>query len=413
MDLRSILINVLRTKVLPIFTRLQLLLNPRYMVGRLTEMVRTFVQKVLDIRPRHKDDYYPVGRWLVSKRLAYAVVIICAIVSIVYIVSQRNALFPSLSNSYIKTYNYNSILLKFAKGRVRIRGKSGWIAYEGDVSDAACNGSGTLWNPEGVVIYEGNFASNMYEEKGTEYYDNGILHYEGDFHENLYSGEGKLYRETGSLEYEGDFFHNMKEGEGTLFGRGGDEIFKGQFSQDQILYSSLLGKSSVEIAAAYSGERKLYAAGNERVRMMPDINAMTEEIAKEESVDTAAIVSGVYVLDNSIRIGNYDYDTFDGLNQVFGEPSYVGDSYASLPELLIINKLNQDSDIQVLNGVAEVVETEVFQEYTEVASYDTDYVVYLHSYEKDGLVYNFVSLEGDPGFAFYYVMVKNQDEESL
>lgn len=413
MNLRNILLNVLRTKILPIFTRVQLMLNPRYLTGRINEFIRGFIQKVLDIRPRHKYDYYPVGKWLVSKRLAYAVVIIAAVISIIYIASQRYALFPSLSNSYIKTYDYNSILLKFAKGRVRIRGKSGWIAYEGEVSDAACNGSGTLWNPDGVVIYEGNFASNMYEDKGTEYYDTGILHYEGDFHENLYSGEGKLYRETGSLEYEGDFFHNLKEGNGILYARGGDEIYRGQFSQDKILYSSLLGKSSVEVAAAYSGTRKLYNAGEERVRVMSDINAMTEEIANENSVDTSAVVSAVYVMEDNIRVGSYDYDTFEELDQVFGEATYIGESYASLPELMVINKLNEASDIQVLNGGAEITETEIYEEYTQVESYDTDYVVFLHSYEKDGLVYNFVSLPDDPGFAFYYVMIKSQDEGAI
>ncbi|MBO6215106.1 MAG: hypothetical protein J6N76_06175 [Lachnospiraceae bacterium] len=378
----------------------------------MTEFVRVFIQKVLDVRPRHREDYYPMGRWLVSKRLAYAVVIVAAILCIVYIVSQRNALFPGSDEEHISTYKYNSVLLKYAKGKVRIKGKSGWLAYEGEVSDSACNGTGTLMNPDGVVIYEGTFAGNMYEDQGIQYYDSGILHYTGQFHENMYSGEGSLYRESGSLEYTGDFAHNMKEGTGTLYGIGGEEIYKGQFSQDQIVYSSLLGKSSVEVASAYSGIRKLYEFGNERVRVMNDINAMTEEVASDSSVDTAAVVNAVFVMDDTIRIGSQDYNSFDGLEQALGEPTYVGDSYATLPELMIINRLNESSDVEVLNGVAEIVENQVFTEYTQVESYDTDYLVYLHSYEKDGLVYNFVSLPEDDTFAFYYILFRDASEEA-
>ncbi len=410
MNLFDILINVFKSRILPLVTRIKLLLNPRFMIARFTEIVRNLVQNVLNIRPRNKDDYYPIGGWLVSKKLAYAVVIVIGILCTIYIISQKDALFPSNSASYIKTYNYNSILLKFAKGKVRIKGKSGWIAYEGDVEDAGCNGPGTLMNPEGIVIYEGNFKSSMYEDKGTQYYENGILRYVGDFHENQYNGEGKLYRETGSILYEGEFNRGLKDGEGRLFNTGGEEIFNGQFSQDRILYSSLLGKSSTEMAITYNGERKLYEAGTERVRVMSDINAMTEEITNSESIDSAAIVSAVYIMDNSIRIGKHDYTTFDGVQQALGEPTYVGDSYATLPELMIINRLNEESDIQIINGPADITETGVFDEYSTVDYYDTDYVVYLHSYEKDGLVYNFVSSPDDTTFAFYYILQSNESD---
>ena len=411
MNLFDVIVNIFKSRILPIFTRLKLLLNPRFMLSRFTEIIRNLVQKVLNVRPRDKDDYYPIGGWLVSKKLAYAVVIIIGLLCTIYIISQKDALFPGNNESYIKTYNYNSILLKYAKGKVRIKGKSGWLAYEGDVEDAYCNGQGTLMNPAGIVIYEGNFKSSMYEDQGIQYYENGILRYAGNFHENQYNGEGRLYRETGSIEYDGEFARGLKDGEGKLYNTGGEEIFNGQFSQDKILYSSLLGKSSTEMAIMYNGERKLYEAGTERVRVMGDINAMTEEITNSESVDSSATVSAVYVMENSIRIGSHDYTTFDGIKQALGEPTYVGDSYATLPELMIINRLNEASDMSVINGSADIVEDEVYTEYTEVSSYDTDYVVYLHSYEKDGLVYNFVSSPDDTTFAFYYILQRNQADD--
>ena len=268
MNLFDVIINIFKSRILPIFTRLKLLLNPRFVLSRFTEIIRNLVQKVLNVRPRDKDDYYPIGGWLVSKKLAYAVVVIIGLLCIIYIVSQKDALFPGNNESYIKTYNYNSILLKYAKGKVRIKGKSGWIAYEGDVEDAYCNGQGTLMNPQGIVIYEGNFKSSMYN---------------------------------------GGFARGLKDGEGKLYNTGGEEIYNGQFSQDKILYSSLLGKSSTEMAMIYNGERKLYEANTERVRVMGDINAMTEEITNSESVDSSATVSAIYVMEDSIRIGSHDY----------------------------------------------------------------------------------------------------------
>ncbi len=412
MNLFEILINTLRMRVIPLVTRLSLILNPRFILTRVTELIRTLIRTVLNIRPRDKDDYYPIGGWLVAKRLAYAVVIIVGILCTIYIISQKDALFPGSEESHIKTYDYNSILLKFAKGKVRIKGKSGWVAYEGEVSDAACNGAGTLRNPEGVVVYEGNFKSSMYEDQGTQYYENGILEYVGNFHENQYNGEGRLYRETGSLEYDGEFARNLKDGNGILYNTGGEEIYRGQFSFDKILYSYLLGKSSTEMATIYNGERKLYELGDERVRVMDDIGVMTEEIVNSSSVDSAAKVSAVFVVDSAIRIGSHDYTTFDGIQQALGEPTYVGDSYATLPELLIINKLNESSDLPVISGPGEIIENEVFDEYVEIENYDTDYLVYLHSYEKDGLVYNFVSAPNDTGFAFYYILERNGGDDS-
>ena len=79
---------------------------------------------------------------------------------------------------------------------------------------------------------------------------------------------------------------------------------------------------------------------------------------------------------------------------------------------MIINRLNEASDTPVINGAADIIENEVYTEYTEVSSYDTEYLVYLHSYEKDGLVYNFVSSANDSTFAFYYILQRNQSDDA-
>ncbi len=411
MNIREIIINALRNRILPIVTRVQLILSPTYLRGRVGELFRTFLQKVLNVRPRDKDDYYPIARWLVSKRLAYAIVIFIGVGCIAYIITSKNSLFPGRDDNHIKTYNYNSVLLKFAKGQVRILGKSGYLAFEGEVSEAACNGDGKLMNPAGVVVYQGGFDTSMYEGSGKQYYEDGTMQYNGNFHQNLYEGEGKLYRPNGILEYEGSFSLNMKEGYGTLYDSSGEAVFAGEFSGDEVLYSALLGKTSEEMAAAYSGKRKLYVADAERVRVCEDIGVMTEEIFDDNSIDSDATVAAVYVLSDSIRFGGKRYEAFAELRELLGEETYIGESYATLPEIVAINRLNEASDTDVIAGPATITETDLFTEFTQVDGYQEDYAVWLHSYEKDGLVYNFVSSREDEEFTFYYILSNDLSEE--
>ena len=401
------LLQSIKAKLTPFVTKFKLYTKPSFLLARATELLRNFFTKTLNVRPRHKDDYYSVGRWLVSRRLAFAVVIVIGVLSIAFLVSSWSGLFPGRQNQGIKTYGYNNVLLKFAKGTVRIKGKSGYLAYEGEVSKGACNGQGTLMNPAGFVVYQGNFANSMYENNGTQYYQDGTLFYQGTFHENLHSGTGKIYRTNGSLEYEGEFALDMKEGEGILYDMGHNPVFTGMFSFDDIKYSDLIGKSASEVASAYNGERSIYESYGERVRYMPDINAMSVEYIDDNSVDAEANVEVVYVLKNSFPTAAGRISTFTELVDYLGEPIYVGTSFATLPEILAVNKLNERSKGIVINGPADITISSVFTEYNEIKEYDRNYKVYLHTYHKDGLLYTFVTDPGVDTFSFYYVMTEN------
>ena len=407
MNIFQILIQSIKARITPILTKIKLFTKPSFIITRITEFIKTFFTKTLNVKPRNKDDYYTIGNWMVSKKLAFAVVIIVGVLSFLYIYSSWSGLFPGSKNDGIKTYDYNDILLKFTKGTVRIKGKSGYLAYEGEVSGGACNGQGTLKNPAGIVVYQGSFTNSMYEGQGNQYYQDGTLWYQGAFHENLHSGTGRLFRTNGSLEYEGEFALDMKEGQGTLYDMGHNAIFEGQFTLDDIKYSDLIGKKTTEIASAYKGKRTLYEADDERVRFMPDISAMTVEYLDEESIDTEATVEQVYVMKNSFNTAEGPVKTFSSLAAFLGQPIYVGVSYATLPEILTVNKLNAATEGIVMNGPVDVDMTSVFTEYTEVTDYDQEYEVYLHTYHKDGLLYTFVTMQGLDTFSFYYIKAEN------
>lgn len=402
MNLFQILIQTFKAKLTPLVTRFRYYINPAYWLTLGISSIRNFFSRMLNVRPRDKDDYYPIGRWLVSKKLCFAIVIIIGVLSFMYIYSVRNTLFPQRTDGDIKTYSYNSVLLKFAKGKVRIKGKSGYLAYEGDVQDGSCNGNGTLMNPQGVVVFQGNFTKNMYEGGGTQYYQDGMLWYTGSFHENLHSGEGRLYRPNGTLEYNGQFSMDMKEGEGILYDMSNNPVYSGRFSHDEILYSNLIGKTNEEVAAAYTGERKMYVEDVERVRFLSDIDAMTVEIVDSDSIDTNAKVDSVYVLKKDFRYGNNICSMISNLDDVLGAPVYVGTSYVTLPEALAINYL-YDRRSLTLDGRVDMTENRMFTEYTEIEDYDNEYEVYLHTYHKDGLNYTFVSNRGSDMFDFYYI----------
>ncbi len=407
----DIIINGIRMRFMPLLNRLRMIFSPTYFRTNVLAVIRNFFSKLFNVKPRNKDDYYEIFGWLVSKRLAFAVVVVIGVVSLFFLINMRSVLFPSSEVNNIKTYHYNSFLLKFAKGKVRITGQSGYLAYEGEVSDGFCSGQGTLFSPSKRVVYQGSFDKSMYEGAGQAYYPEGSLKYNGGFHENLYSGTGKLYRESGSMEYEGEFSLGMKEGAGVLYDTGQNPLFTGQFTQNDIRYSALLGKRPEEVATAYTGETVMYHSADERIRLMEDIRAMTLEQNDADSVDNEQYhVGAVFVLRNYIRHGGTSYGTFSELEEVFGEPIYSGRSRATLGEVIAINYLNGIADGQVVYGYADLQTDRMFTEYEEVQSYDTEYELFLHSYRLDSLIYTFVGREGTDTFDFYYVIGDSSED---
>ena len=392
----------MKAKITPLVTKFRQYTSASFLRAKLVEKIREFFVKVFDVRPKHKNDYYEVFGWLVSKRLAYAILIVIGVLSMIYLVSIRSMYLPTAQVDGIKTYDYDDVMLRFAKGNVRIRGKSGYLAYQGEVEKGAVNGYGNLYGVDGTLLYQGDFANNEYEGNGTQYYPDGTMHYKGAFSRNLYEGTGRLYRENGSLAYDGEFSRGMKEGIGKLYGAGDKPVYEGSFSQDQLVYSALLGKSTAEVAQSYSGERVIYQTENEFSVLMPDINALYVGVTDEENLEDTVMVDSVYVLKNTITFGKNECSTITELRNVFGEEVYDGNSIVTLPEAVAINYLNKQK--QTLNGSVEMELAEDFTDVFTVSEIQEDYPVYLYCFRKDGLLYTFVCGDRDDTFAFYSIM---------
>ena len=336
-NLFKVLITSAKAKVTPLVTKIKLWTSWNFIRTRLITRIRDFFTSLFNVRPRHKKDYYEMFGWLVSRRLAIALMVAVGVFSLYYLFSVHSIL-PSAKTEGVKTYDYDSILLRFAKEKVRILGKSGYLAYEGQVENGSVTGYGTLYNPQGVVVYQGNFDKNQYQGSGTRYYDSGITMYVGEFEQNLFHGSGKLYRESGSLAYDGEFSLGKREGEGRLYDSGGNLIYTGSFAHDALLYSALLGKKVSEVSEAYKGTRTLYEGGQDFVVVLEDIGAMYLGAAETDTLNGERTVEQVLVLQDSFQGGGVVCTDIPELREYFGTEDYAGNASVTLLEAVAVGR---------------------------------------------------------------------------
>jgi hypothetical protein len=393
------LFNTVKAKILPIWTKLKLWTTPSFIKAKLLTRIRVFFSSLLNIRPRDEKDYYGFFGWLISKRLVVALTIVIGLVSIYYIVFVNPPSIFLQSGTGIKTYDYNSIPLRFTEGEVRILGKSKYLAYEGEVKKGNASGLGTLYAKAGNVVYEGNFENSMYNGKGNLYYPSGQLHYIGEFVDNEFQGTGTLYRENGSLEYIGTFVDNMKEGNGELFDSSNNQIYEGAFSKDHLVYSSFLDKTTAEAANMYTGARTAYSDVTDFVVDMPDINAMYHGKRNTNNVDGTIKIDSVYVFDKNFYFAGKKYNSVYDLKNMLGEIEYEGNTYVTMADATAIHIMNEND-----NPFFETIEgkwVNTFDDAVTVQSYDLGYIFYLYTFVKDDISYNFYCKDRTGEFAMY------------
>lgn len=407
-DLLSILIQTIKSKMTGLVTKIKLWTNWNFVKNKIIIKIRDFFANLLGVKPRNKDDYYTIGNWMFSKRLLYALVIIIGVVSIWYI-STETTIFKRFSADGVRTYKYNSFRLRTAKGHVKITGKSGYLAYEGNVENGYVTGEGTLYNKDGNVVYVGSFDHNKYEGNGTFNFGSGNIQYRGTFHENLYEGNGTLFREDGTRVYDGEFASGLKNGSGTLYDSGENEIFTGSFSSDNIVYSEFLGKTVAEANESYKGKKDLYTTSDESVVTMEDIGAVYHAKKDEEALDDDEKVDSVYVISDHYNFAGEEIKTIEQLSEIFGDPVYQGNSNVILPEAVAINELNEHK--KALAGRVKMDLDQTFSDVAQVKSFDNDYVVYIYTFRRGDIMFSFVTeSEGDNTFDFYYVTGANDDD---
>ncbi|MCD8130248.1 MAG: hypothetical protein LUE16_03040 [Lachnospiraceae bacterium] len=400
-NLFNVLLTTAKAKITPLVTKIKLWTSWNYIRTKFIALIQSLFTKVLNVKPRHKKDYYEVFGWLVSKRLAYAMVAIAGLLSLYYLFCVRNIL-PETDEDAVKSYSYDSLFLRFTSGTVQIKAASGYLAYEGEVADGAVTGYGTLYNSDGVVVYQGNFEYNEYQGTGTRYYDDGTLMYTGDFEDNEFSGSGKLYRENGTLEYEGEFSAGYKEGSGSLYDVAGSLIYTGTFSRDEPVYSELLGKKASEISESYTGERLIYEYGDSLAVILKDIDAVYANDANASTLEDEITASRILVLKDEFLAGNSRLSDKTSLDNYFGTAAQGQTVEVDLSQAVAFYLTGGDS------GAVSLETSGVYDDYLEVEAYSGQCTAY--TYTKDGLTYTFWSTGFGGTFSFY--TIEKEEEQA-
>ena len=393
-------VNAIKARITPLWTRMRLMMNPAYIRGEILRRLIQYFRNLTDVRPRDKKDYYGFFSWMVSKRLAFLVVITIGMCSMFFLtVVQPLSVFTTESG--IRTYSYRSIPLRFAEGQVRILGQSKYLAYEGNVKSGYANGAGRLFDAKGNKVYEGMFEKNKFHGTGISYYPTGQIHYNGSFQHNQYAGTGTLYRENGSAEYKGAFLDGMKDGEGTLYDSAGNPIFIGNFSKDTLLYADFLGKSTAEAGKMYPGRKTVYTDEEYFVVDMQDIDTLYYGMQNEENLADEVRIEGIYVMQDTFRFGTEKLDHIAEISQIMGNPVYEGNAYLIMPEAAAIHSMNQTEP--VLHGDVNGEWTQVLADAVTVESFDQDYSVYLYTFVMEDLRYTFFCKDRSGAFEMYQI----------
>lgn len=393
-------LNAMKARITPIWTKIRLIMNPAYIRGELLRRLIQYFRDLTDVRPRDKKDYYSFFSWLISKRLAFLVVITIGMCSMVFLtVIQPLSVFTTESG--IRTYSYRSIPLRFAEGQVRILAKSKYLAYEGNVKDGYAEGMGRLFDKNGNKVYEGMFEKSEFHGSGISYYPTGQVQYNGTFQHNKYTGTGALYRENGSMEYKGSFLDGMKDGEGALYDSAGNQIFNGNFSKDALLYTDFLGKSTAEAGQMYLGRKTVYTDEEYFVVDMQDIDALYYGMQNEENLADEVQIKGVYVMKDTFRYGTEELDHIAEISQIMGNAIYEGNAYLVMPEAVAIHSMNKTKS--VLYGDVSGTWDQLLEDAVVVEDFDQNYSVYLYTYVMGDLRYTFFCKDRNGAFAMYQI----------
>lgn len=398
-NLFQMLVVSIKAKFMAIISKLRMLTDINYIRARISGFFRMFFSSILNVRPRHNKDYYGIFGWLVSKKLVMAITIIVGVVSLYFIFVLNPPQMFSKSETGIRTYDYDSIPLRFVSGNVKILAKSKYLAYEGNVKKGEVTGNGKLYRKDGSVVYIGEFDNNKFNGNGTTYYPSGDIQYVGEFVDNLYQGKGKLFRENGSLEYEGDFNNNKKDGAGELYDSSGNAIYKGDFNDGNILFTNFLGKSTQKLAQIYLGDKTIYTGGEDFVVHMKSIDAIYYGNSSTDNLENSITVDGVYVLKDYFEYTDKNYASIYDVKKDFGAPIYSGNTYVTMPDAIAIHVLNLNGNEFFGDVEGEWVET--LEDVVTVNSYDMSYMFYMYTFVKDDIRYNFYCKDRSGQFEMY------------
>lgn len=336
------------------------------------------------IRPKNEEDYYRIGRYLISRGLITILLIFLGILALYYLLIMFLPFFLGKYENGVRVYSYDSFALKFVSDTVKIKAESGYTAYYGEVENGMAHGRGTLYTKEGDIRYEGIFKENQYSETGTLYNEDNV--YEGEFEENQYEGEGVLYDLNGSKEYEGEFHNGEKSGKGAVYDQN-QLVFTGNFQNDKIMYQDFLGKTVEEIAEMYTGKRTIYYDETNFVVDMEDISVLYAGTPGEDRLDEEVLTERIFIVDEECLLGGKKIRAIEEIRKQTGGFSFEGNSRITMQEAVALKRGLKTKG--------------TFVDAKEVEEYEKEMILYLYMAEYNGIQYVFYSYDKQGSFVMY------------
>lgn len=394
--------TALHARSTALWNKIRLFFSASFWQTKVIAKCRQFFATLFNVRPKDQHDYYTVFAWLVSKRLAYALVVALCVGCILLLSQTLPDMIAGRKESAMPTYRYNSALLKFYNGQARVTAHDGHIAYVGTVEDGAAKGQGTLYDKNQALVYEGSFDNSKYNGEGTQYYPGSGICYTGNFVDNLYNGEGKSFRPSGVLEYEGSFSRGKRMGAGKLYNASGNLIYTGNFRDNDIVLDELLGKTMEEATSVYSGKQTLYMTDSESCIDMREIGVLCGLKDGSDSLEPEWTIDTVFVPSSSIILDGIPCHTIEQVATRLGMTEYEGETPVQLPEAIVIDQLSDEAALRF--DPIEMETQSLFEEVRQVVSYDQSYPAYVYSFAREGVLYTFYAgAESESKFDFYSI----------
>lgn len=114
------LVLTVTEKLSDLLVKLSRFASPQYLLQWMVQKFREQLSRLLDVKPRHSNDYHTFLRWMVSRRLVNAIVILLGIACLAYLFWLK-PIGAGSDGIQVSTYRYRAIPLRLAEGKVRIR----------------------------------------------------------------------------------------------------------------------------------------------------------------------------------------------------------------------------------------------------------------------------------------------------
>ena len=122
-------------------------------------------------------------------------------------------------------------------------------------------------------------------------------------------------------------------------------------------------------------------------------------------------VPSFLVMQDHINFGGNVCSTIAQVKDVMGSPTYQGDSFATFPEIIGIYEMSKTRNIY--SGKPEIDMSQDLNDLATVKGYTRSYPVYLFSFERDGLLYSFLTKDsGGTGFEMYFISVLKEGDSA-